>query len=262
MSRVYLCGGCFELIGDLPADFWSDELTHFRSPRPYSFLYTIHLELVENLPAPLFSDAFEFRRHDLVFRWGADSASLAFLGEGASVSAGLELALSGVVRRLGGFLIHASAGDYRGETWVMPGPSGAGKSTAALGGFDKVLSDERVALLPMEDGWIVWATPFWSRGRTLPVVTDSSKFGGFFRLTKGNSVEVMVDSVPEMVTWVMRSCVLYDVNEEAQRSLFSSVCALVARVPCFQVRFPKEGSWVPSAMKQVGKITCTQPKTP
>ena len=67
-----------------------------------------------------------------------------------SLEACFQILLQIQLRTQSGALIHASGAVEEGLGWLMPGPSGAGKSTAARwGGFDRVLSDEFIAITPI-----------------------------------------------------------------------------------------------------------------
>ena len=66
-----------------------------------------------------------------------------------NVIAALALMTTIAIHQLGGLCVYASAGVVADEGFLMPGPSGTGKSTSVnYGGFEKVIGDERIILLP------------------------------------------------------------------------------------------------------------------
>lgn len=254
MKSLYLCGIRLELSGDVPDCLWSAEVGSFRTIAPYTHSHRLHFRPMQDRaeavdPVP----GFTYRRHDLVFTTNGHVSELRHDGGQAAALAGLELALSQAVRALGGYLLHASAGVIHEECWVMPGPSGTGKSTAARGGFDWVLSDERVAIIPDDDGgYRVWPTPFWSDGRTLAISTESAPLAAIARLRKGKRAQQDTVERASMVAWLLRSIVLYDVAEGPQVQALEFACAVVASARCVELEFPKEGQWVTSLMNPIG----------
>ncbi len=250
---LYLCGGQFTLTGDVPDNLWSDEVCPFTEPQSFSFSHRLHLERCSD-PSLVKSDDlnFSYRRHDLLFVSTQGASSLWFDGGVAAVLAGLELALSQAVRARGGALVHASAGISEGHCWLMPGPSGTGKSTAVKGGFDEVLSDERVAILPSDSGYRVWSTPFWSDGRELDLSTGSAPLGTIAFLRKAKRVAISGVDQASMVAWLVRSLVLYESAPEAQVQVFDLACRIVNSVRCVKLDFPREGIWVPSVSRPIG----------
>ena len=161
-------------------------------------------------------------------------------GGQAAALAGLELALSQAVRAVGGYLLHASAGVVDGQCWVMPGPSGTGKSTAARGGFEWVLSDERVAVIPDDEGgYQVWPTPFWSEGRTLAISTEPAPLAVIARLRQGTRAQQGTLERAPMVAWLLRSIVLYDVADLPQVQALEFACAVVASARCIELEFQR-----------------------
>ena len=112
---------------------------------------------------------YEFTRRGLVFR-ADETQCICYLyteGHEADFLAGLELTASLALEALGGLSIHGAAGAVNGTGYFMPGVSGTGKSTAIRhGGFEKIIGDERIFVLPSGNGWEMFSTPFWSAGRT------------------------------------------------------------------------------------------------
>jgi hypothetical protein len=253
LPALYLCGGRFTLSGHVPETLWSDDVRPFTEPVDFTFSHEIQLNETDDLEQlEITANTFVYRRHDLIFIAGQERSVLWYDGGLAAVLAGLELALSQTIRALGGALLHASAGVISRRCWVMPGPSGAGKSTAARGGFDEVLSDERVALLPSGDGYQVWSTPFWSDGRDVPLSTGSARLCVLAFLNKAEIASLATIGRAKMVAWLLRSLVLYETSVDAQTSTFDLACRIVDSAQCVTLDFPKEGVWVPSVTKPIG----------
>ncbi len=254
MRPIYLCGVRLELSGDVPDSLWTDEVRPFEVEAPYRCSHTLNFVRDPDHEKPTcVENRFSYRRHDLSFTGHGTRSEVRHDGGQAAALAGLELALSQAVRELGGCLLHASAGTIGSDCWLMPGPSGTGKSTAARGGFDRVLSDERVAVMPDSSGaYQVWSTPFWSDGRTLNVSVGSAPLTVLALLRKGERARHYAADRARMAAWLMRSVVLYDVAEAAQLKALELACSIAESVQCVELEFPKEGQWVPSLMNPIG----------
>ena len=195
---------------------------------------------------------FAYRRHDLTFQYDGDVAYARADDILAAFLACLELTLHVAVRDMGGLLIHASGAVLDGMGWLMPGPSGTGKTTASHGGFERILSDERVILMPEDTGFTLWGTPFWSDGRDRPFDIDSAPLGGVIRLIQAEQASGVRSDPIDMVAWLMRSVVAYGDQSNSASMLLEVVTDVVSRVECLSVSFPKEGSWAPLMLSQIG----------
>ena len=162
VRTVYIAGGEIRVRGAIGEAMWWSALGPFTRQEPMRaprFCIDLHLSTRQ--------DAFPnqnpsrpqlvYTRHDLRFCATGDAAWAHYDGQQAGFLAILELALYWAIENQDGLLLHAAAGVIDNLACVMPGPSGTGKSTAAHGGFDRVLSDERVIILPDEmKNYRVW----------------------------------------------------------------------------------------------------------
>ena len=257
-STLYI-GGCeLHVHGAIGPDSWWEELKPFQAcPTHQSPRYTLELHLTHSIDEfqskrpPL--DAFTYTRHDLSV-WANGKTVRAYYDAGhAGFLAVLELAIYRAIEAMGGILLHAAAGVHFGQAVVMPGPTGTGKSTASHGGFHRVLSDERVIILPDGcHGYRVWGTPFWSDGRRYPLDTGSAPLGSFARLHHGSVAHAEAMETAEQAAWVMRSVICYDHDPLARFKALERTCAMVESVQSLAITYPKEGSWVSSTLNQTG----------
>lgn len=199
---------------------------------------------------PQFDADLRYGRFDLGFAARADRrmATAVFDGDPGGLFAVLELAVYAALGRAGGLLLHATAAVLDGDGWVLPGPSGTGKSTAARGGgFDRVLTDERAIARCSGDRWWVFGTPWWSRGRSLPLDPGAVLLTDLIRLHQAADPERGArarDLAPdEAAAWLLGSVALYETTSDARRASFDQACALVEAVRCRAVWFPREGAW-------------------
>ena len=90
----------------------------------------------------------------------------------------------------GGVMLHAAGIIRDGLTHLFMGPSGAGKTTVArLSPQYTVLNDDLVILLPENNAWRVYGTPFWNLTQVKPSARSAS-LGGLYRLEQANIVHL------------------------------------------------------------------------
>lgn len=182
-------------------------------------------------------------------------------GSFGSIEASLQVALQWALLEQDGLLIHASAGIWRGEGWLIPGPSGAGKSTSArTAGFDEVLSDELVILLPSLSSasdipFTLFSTPFWSEGRTLPLVLRAAPLTRITFPIKSASVSLTPCAPIDAITQLVPTLTLYELENSSQRErVFNIACTLCESTPSYWLHFTKVGSWL-SELDEANSIT-------
>jgi len=251
MGSIYLGECLFRLHGvvdHLPLDTLFGP---FLSSRPARCTYDLTLHTRRDT-LPQLDATLEYRRDGLEFRGRPDQGHSWYSGSISGFLASFELAVYQVVKNRGGMLVHASAGVVADGAWLMPGPSGTGKSTAARGGFSRVLSDERLVLLPDADGFSVWGTPFWSDDRQLPLDAGSATLVGIAHLSKAERPSVQSFSRAEMLAWLLRSVVVYDHEQSGLEAAFDLASRVVESVECINLDFPPEGIWATSTLSQIG----------
>ena len=251
MSRLYIGPIEIRLNGTGYSHFLTQyDFGPFARKRPVE--RTIELTFGEIHDVRLDVASFIYRRHDLSFI-AHERRCLAWVsGDISGFLACLELALFIGVSQLGGVLMHASVGVLDDEAWLMPGPSGTGKSTAINGGFDRILSDERVILVKEHRGYRVWGTPFWSDGRCWPLDVSSGVLAGIIKLVQSPTLARCELDRIEMIEWVMRSVIMYGESAVNADDLMTFVVHMVDSTERIQVSFPKEGLWATSMLSQIG----------
>jgi len=252
VSRVVtLATLCIEVAGPKP---WLDELSRRWGPRfvwserpPQSSCIPVVLLVAMGSDAAPKTARELYRRGDLMVT-SIDGGSERFIayvnGSFGSIEASIQVVLQRLLRERRGLLVHASAGVYQGEAWLIPGPSGAGKSTAARGGFDLVLSDELVALT-LDPEPTLWGTPFWSEGRDegrFPLTSERAPLNAITFPVKGARPALTPLSAVEGARRLTRCVTSYEGAEESG-ALFLIACELTERTPAFSLTFPKGGAW-------------------
>jgi hypothetical protein len=186
-------------------------------------------------------------------------------GSLGAIEATLQIILQWSLHSRGGLLVHASAGIYQGCGILVPGESGAGKSTVAReAGFDRVLSDEMVIIEREQSTpstpnspYRLYSSPFWSEGRTLPIIRDSAPLRLIAFPHQSTFAKLSPCSEVQAVSQLLRAVTVYerqDRNEQAHHQLtdlFEITCHLCTVTPHANLAFPKRGPWADSVFGQI-----------
>jgi hypothetical protein len=180
-------------------------------------------------------------------------------GSLGSIEATVQVLLQWTLAQGGGLLMHASAGVYQGQGWLIPGVSGAGKSTSVReGGFDLVLSDEMVIVKPVPSKsdistvcthYRLSSTPFWSEGRTLPLVVAEAPLNLVGFPIKAKRAQLLPCSSTKAVSLFLQAVTAYErLGSEAEKleqnsQLFEHACRVIELTPHRGLAFPKYGPW-------------------
>ena len=198
-------------------------------------------------PALLGTVNFSYQRHQLIFTADPKNshAHLQTKGHEADFLAGLELCMCLACEALGGFAVHGAAAIVNRRGWLMPGPSGTGKSTAAsLGGFEQVIGDERILLLPISSGgWYLQSTPFWSRGKSQSPPPIGHPIEGILRLEKETFVDVSPIRDVEALESLVRNIVYYGNDANGRERLIENALSVVSASAHYRLGFHKDGPW-------------------
>ena len=143
-----------------------------------------------------------------------------------------QLAIVPTLARREGFLVHACAAVVGGKGLVFAGHSGDGKTTLSRALQEEgleLLSDERVAIIRQEDGFVVHGTPWTGEGEI--VSNKSVPLGGVFVLQKAREHRLRLEMSSRMVAELLsRSLVPYYLGDAARR-IVTLVHDVAASVP-------------------------------
>jgi len=109
--------------------------------------------------------------------------------------------------RDGGLLLHSAAVASGSRGSLMVGVSEAGKTTLCRQGFERVLSDELVAIRRTATGFRAFGTPFWGEFVAGPV-REEADVAALYLLRKGPRYEVRPIAVGRAVMEVL-GCVFF-----------------------------------------------------
>lgn len=144
----------------------------------------------------------------------------------------------------GGILFHGAGIIRNGETYLFFGHSGSGKSTVArLSPNDIVINDDLVVLMPQEDGWAVYATPFWNPTQVRPVPT-SAPLEGLYRLVQDKKVYLEPLGTGQGLAELISNIPVIPDNPFLNMELFSRCRDLLEKIPAFRLHFlPDDSFW-------------------
>ncbi len=178
-------------------------------------------------------------------------------GSLGAIEASVQVILQKALASRGGFLVHASAGVYQGRGILFPGVSGTGKSTIAReAGFDEVLSDEMVIIefcfssstQQEHHGYQLYSTPFWSEGRSLPLIISNAPLALMCIPQQANQAKLLPCTQAEAISHLLSAITLYEDSDTTsvhrKTELFHSACHLCAQIPSQKLLFPKIGPWL------------------
>lgn len=223
---------------------WAEPLSKYLTcETKCSSIWRLIVSEAGDLPANM---PFNYQR--VALRFCADPAqrtAWVYVGaEKADLMAAVELVLTLAVYQLGGLCMHASAGVVAGKGFLMPGPSGTGKSTSVkYGGFEKVIGDERIILMPENGGWMIYSTPFWSKGRAVTPRPESNTLAGILMLRKGLVIRTSPLTHLDVLRCLMRNTVHYGTAEGQANAIFERCTQISAQCDGHEVSFTKKGPW-------------------
>ena len=184
---------------------------------------------------------YRIRRRDLDATLDLESGELTIRARPAHwvVESALRVAVSLLLPRRNGLLLHASGVVEAGRGHVFAGRSGAGKTTMVrLLAPRPPLGDDLVALLPDGDGFRVHATPF--AGEYGPVACRSAPLGRLYFLEQAVENRLSLLDRAAARTLVLRNTLAYVRDPITARALQEVAGRLVEAVPCCRLRFRRE----------------------
>ena len=148
------------------------------------------------------------------------------------------------VVKKGGFLLHASAVADENSSYVFCGPSESGKTTIARLSQEKdVLTDETTAVIPKDDRYYAYATPFFGE---LGKITKNrgAPIKAVFFIHKGKDFSHKRTTKVEAMGYFFNNIILRGRNLDLTKKLLDNVYNLASSVPCYDLDFkPETGLW-------------------
>jgi hypothetical protein len=119
-------------------------------------------------------------------------------------------------RQCHGFMCHSAGLVHHDKGWLLSGRSGAGKTTLALKlatHCQMVLTDEACIVLPVENGWKVWGTPFYGTGEQ-GVTGPGSPLQAIFFPHKAQTLGAKAINKEEALARMLQAVIVPDRNND------------------------------------------------
>lgn len=146
--------------------------------------------------------------------------------------------------RSGGIMLHAAGVKDHDRVYVFCGVSGSGKTTIArLSGQRSVLSDELIAVRPVNGSYAVWGTPFLGEfaGGGLNI---QSNLKHIFFLKKNSRNFLTAPEKIERLKSLFECVLFFGENSELLDTVFHTCLEIVEKVPFYELHFlPDEHFW-------------------
>lgn len=130
-----------------------------------------------------------------------------------------------------GILMHTAGIVRDGQTHLFFGHSGSGKTTACRVSADKfsILNDDLILLIPQNDKWLAYGTPFWNPTQIKPTNQSAPVVGMYLlhqapkvsiqELAPGQATAALISNVPVIPQDPNRSLKLLDILSMLQKSI-------------------------------------------
>lgn len=176
---------------------------------------------------------------------GAPATARFRLDDSVALEAAVRIALSIVLPRLSGAILHASSVRIDGRALVFAGVSGAGKSTIARllteGATDRTrLADELLVVRASAGQWRVYVAPFHGI-QGLPLGEDWPLAGVYF-LSHAGEHRVRTLGRGEATAQLLRHTLAYVADRATATAALDVVAHLAADVPCHSLAFANDPS--------------------
>jgi len=145
--------------------------------------------------------------------------------------------------RNGGFLFHGAGIIYHDTGLCFFGPSGSGKTTIAQLSRDKVvLNDDLVMLMPIDQRWILYATPFTHPGQITPTYAGVP-LKMLLRLVQDQDVYLESISKGQTIAEIIANIPVLPSIREFTQILISLVEELSQAIPINRLHFRSDDSF-------------------
>lgn len=200
---------------------------------------------IENIQTPIFttddvvlmySDCYS----EVVINWLNRTMTILQKTKTETWVSDLRILTSLLVIQNGGLPLHCLAViDNHGGGQVFMGPSGAGKSTVSdrLMSYVTILNEECNVLLPTNETFFVYATPFVGSSATSRVQNQNAPIKNLFILVKDTLTKSEEITLYEKYTAIMRCLVAFLPNDEWVQKVHENILNFCNHVPIVRFRF-------------------------
>ena len=173
-------------------------------------------------------------------------AFLSVMGSTPAVSVDyfLRVALAVLVFYKGGLMVHGAGILHHGKGYLFFGQSGSGKTTVSRASInDTVLNDDLVVLVPQENTWQMFSTPFWNPTQIEPIRLAAS-LSAMYRLIQDKTVFVESQKPSQALAEFISNIPIIASNPAFCEDLMERSITLLRDVPVYRLHFlPDDSFW-------------------
>jgi hypothetical protein len=143
-----------------------------------------------------------------------------------------------------GIMAHGAGILHAGRGYLFIGHSGSGKTTISkLSVDDFVLNDDLVILLPRNEAWVMYSTPFWNPSQIKPK-PHMAPLDAMYLLKKDRTVYIEPFKPSQALAEFLTNVPIIISNERYIRSLIDRCIKILETVPAYQLHFlPDQTFW-------------------
>jgi len=144
----------------------------------------------------------------------------------------------------GGVMLHSAGIARDGKAFLFFGHSGSGKTTVSrLSSNDTVLNDDLVLILPTDNGWYVFGTPFWNPTQVKPS-PQSAPLARLYRLVQAKKVHIEKITPGEALAELVSSVPVIPEDPLRNRLLMKRLIEIIESLPVQKLHFlPDDSFW-------------------
>jgi hypothetical protein len=142
-----------------------------------------------------------------------------------------------------GMMVHGAGILHEGKGFLFFGHSGSGKTTVSKSSFnDIVLNDDLVVLMPIDQGWKMYSTPFWNPTQIEPKPV-TAPLAAMYRLAQDKSVFITAFKPGQALAEIMANIPILTADTRRSKLLMDRCMSLLRNVPTFKLHFLPDNSF-------------------
>lgn len=143
-----------------------------------------------------------------------------------------------------GILVHGAGILHKERGYLFFGQSGSGKTTISkLSVEDIVLNDDLVILMPQNEAWVIYGTPFWNPSQIIPKPNVAS-LEAMYLLKKDELVYIAPFKPSQALAEFLANVPIIIACERYSQLIIDRCIRILEAVPTYQLHFlPEKSFW-------------------